>query len=392
MATEDAKREKQSKALGAAFLAHQVSQLEKSVDTLTFSRDSRISARRTASTRASGAATAGSARPGSRPVRVVDASTLVHALPVLKRWVRQDKYQLVIPLAALSTLDILKKAPPPLNDQARDATRFIESQLDIARQIQAAWTGADADARIRVRAQRANEELPWNQVEKKFSIPHDYQTELPLTEAGQPLELPPTEEGEEPYQLPLPTANDIPRNLRSSLQCVLYFDSLDNKKSVPTDPTVAVYNSLLETPPPVPAELAALVHAQRSSSSSTSSSRKPTQPTPIDFVALSSGDALQYYLSTFFPTVSAYSISSSEVVAATEWFKAQARAQLAARDQSGNAIRGGGGGGKGGRSRGSETRGNSGTTSAGGRTSRQVASSGSGGTSSTSTAKTLFVP
>jgi hypothetical protein len=102
-------RERLSKAMGAAFLSHQVAQLERSVDSITFSRDSRLydpdsgggrSGRgRGGSAGRGGKAGSGNGRGGGkRETRVVDASALVHALPVLKRWVREDAYQLVVPL------------------------------------------------------------------------------------------------------------------------------------------------------------------------------------------------------------------------------------------------------------------------------------------------------
>lgn len=103
-------RQRQSKALGAAFLAHQVSQLEQSVDTLAFSRDSRLYSRGGSRGGARGGNARGACRGGAnaasgvhldrqRPVRVIDPSALVHALPVLKRWIREDKYKLIVPLS-----------------------------------------------------------------------------------------------------------------------------------------------------------------------------------------------------------------------------------------------------------------------------------------------------
>jgi hypothetical protein len=87
-----------SKAMGAAFLAHQVAGLERSVESITFSRDSRLYDPSSASRRGRGAA-GGSGRAGAkREVRVLDASALVHALPLLKKWIREDRYQLVVPL------------------------------------------------------------------------------------------------------------------------------------------------------------------------------------------------------------------------------------------------------------------------------------------------------
>ncbi|GAA5949119.1 hypothetical protein JCM21900_004866 [Sporobolomyces salmonicolor] len=381
-------RERQAKALGAAFLAHQVSELEKSVDTLTFSRDPRLygSGRGGGARggRGRGGAAAGGARQGQvkREVRVVDASVLVHALPVLKRWVREDLYQLVVPLSALSTLDVLKRSPPPLHDLARNATRFLETQLNIARQIQAAWSGAEADARIRLRAQASHEEMSWSEVEKLFAVPEGYIVEMPKAEDGTPLCLPVGEAGEEPAPPPPPTANDIPRHLRSTLQCLLYFHARSqarpspSKSDSPPTPSIVLYNSLIPTPPLIPASLLSLLH---STSIRNKSFLDSSAAPPPDYLALSSGDALAYYLSTFFPAVPHYAIPSSEVLAATQWLTSQATAMAAAKEAAGGG--GGRGGRGGGRGRGDGRRGGSG---AGGRNGRGGGSEGP--------SRTLFVP
>ncbi|BGP04836.1 hypothetical protein JCM10049v2_000638 [Rhodotorula toruloides] len=353
METDEQKRERQQRALGAAFLAHQVSELEKSVDTLAFSRDPRLYGRGGGRGRGRGGRGGGSSesREDKREVRVVDASALVHALPVLKRWIREDRYQLVVPLSALSTLDLLKKAPNPLHDLARDATRFLEGQLDIARQIQAAFSPADADARTRLRAQRQTEEVPWSEVEKLFRVPEGWVVELP-----EGIEFPPPVEGEDPEPLPLPTANDIPRHLRSTIQSMLHFHSSARTTSPSdTSPVGIVYNSLLDTPPPLAEPLSRLVaHSATSANDITDPHSSPRRRTrepapPPDFLALSSGDALSYYLSTFFPSITnaLYVIPSTEVVAASSWLKAQAQAKQQADDVSTRGRGGGRGGGRG---------------------------------------------
>ncbi|GAA5870295.1 hypothetical protein JCM16303_001953 [Sporobolomyces ruberrimus] len=407
MATDEAaKREKQSKALGAAFLAHQVSELERSVDTLTFSRSNRGSntARGgggSSRSRGGGAAPrSGSGGITIKPIRIVDASTLIHALPVLKRWVRQDEFQLVVPLSALATLDILKKSPPPLHDQAREATRFLETQFSIARQIQSSFSSnpsSSSNSRIRLRAQANTEELSWSQVEKLFRVPEGYIVELPTDEnTGEPIELPPPEEGQDPFPLPLPTANDIPRSLRSTLQCVLYFYSSKPPSPNPTPPSVAIYNSDIPVPAPIPSSLLSLIPPPTSTSSS--SPRKPHHHS-IDFLSLSSGDLLSYYLETFFPHVilnptnnsteaetgSIKKISKEEVEAAREWAKKLAASQLAQREKS---ERSGTMGNRGnGSSRGGGSRGRGGGNGTGG---RRV--EGQGKSSLEGPARTLFVP
>ncbi|GAA5947001.1 hypothetical protein JCM10213_007270, partial [Rhodosporidiobolus nylandii] len=96
--TDEQKRQRLSRTLGAAFLAHRVSELEASVDKLTFSRDPRLAGSGGRGGRGGRGGAIGT-RQGKREIRVVDASVLIHALPVLKRWVREDTYQIVVPLS-----------------------------------------------------------------------------------------------------------------------------------------------------------------------------------------------------------------------------------------------------------------------------------------------------
>ncbi|KPV78449.1 uncharacterized protein RHOBADRAFT_40995 [Rhodotorula graminis WP1] len=435
MESDDQKRDRQSKALGAAFLAHQVSQLEKSVDTLAFSRDPRLYPPRGGrGGRASGPG-GGAARRSSAPrqVRVVDASALVHALPVLKRWVRDDTFQLVVPLSALSTLDLLKKAPNPLHDLARDATRFLETQLDISRQIHAAFSARDADARTRVRPQAQGEELPWHEVERMFVVPDGWVVELP-----EGVDLPPPyrrdaafgdDDEHEPEPLPLPTANDIPVHLRSTLQCILHFylrvppapSSTSSSSSAtapaPRPPAAVTYDSRLSTPAPLAAPLAKLLASTASPSSSTShpttssphKRRDNPKPEP-DYLALSSGDALAFYLGTFFPSLGGAGaasvlepIASDDVERARAWWRAQARARQQAQGHGQGDREGGGGGapgrgGRGGRGGGGGARGGGGGggSGRGGRGGRGGAKSGAGAGAGAGAAgdapKSLYVP
>ncbi|KAG6908563.1 hypothetical protein DXG01_004121 [Tephrocybe rancida] len=63
-------------------------------------------------------------------VVVVDASVLVHALYQLKRWCRDGREEIVIvPLEALNTLDLLKKGTTALAQRARAASRVLEAQV-----------------------------------------------------------------------------------------------------------------------------------------------------------------------------------------------------------------------------------------------------------------------
>lgn len=256
---------------------------------------------------------------------------------------------------------MLKRAPEPLHGQARDATRFLEGQLAIAHQIQSAFSSEHAEARIRLRAQTTAEELPWPEVQKLFAVPPDWVVQLP-----DGVELPPIEEDGEtpPPPLPSPTADDIPRHLRGALQCALYFATQRTPESSTPSPAAStvLFKSMIPTPAPLAADVARLVRATSPSQSGASplSSQQRAPPPAPDFLAISSGDALAYYLDTFFPSVSpssAYlSIPSTQVVAASAWLKQQAASR---QERSGGGGSGTGsnsrtrGGGGEGQSRGS---------------------------------------
>ncbi|KAK4058090.1 hypothetical protein OIO90_000829 [Microbotryomycetes sp. JL221] len=310
-------RERMSKAMGAAFLSHKVAELEKSVDSLAFSRDAKLYSDPMSRGRGRGHAT-GTGRDGSTPSaqkgyphgrsdamlrpagarerRVVDASALVHALPVLKRWIRQDTYQLIVPLqvrhsTAFSTLDILKKAPNPLHDLVREATKFLEAQLNIAKQIEATLGAVEARARVRLRAQAAEEELPWTTLERMFRVPSGfevYQNESELdgyADEGQ----------QEPWPPRVPVAGDIPRSLRSTLQCALYLNQAGD-----TTPIV-VHNKGISTNPYAKPSTAVDTQAQvKQPSNADHSNHHSTNKAPIDFDAIAAGDATTFWLSTFF--------------------------------------------------------------------------------------------
>ncbi|KAH9052355.1 hypothetical protein EDB87DRAFT_1692303 [Lactarius vividus] len=72
----------------------------------------------------------GGARDKDADVIVVDASVLVNALGQLKKWCRDGQEEIIIvPLEALNTLDLLKKGSTPLAQRARTASRMLESQV-----------------------------------------------------------------------------------------------------------------------------------------------------------------------------------------------------------------------------------------------------------------------
>ncbi|KAF8335357.1 uncharacterized protein EI90DRAFT_321232 [Cantharellus anzutake] len=61
---------------------------------------------------------------------ILDASILVHALGQVKRWCKEERKEiLVIPLEALNTLDLLKKGGSTIAIHARAASRFLEAQV-----------------------------------------------------------------------------------------------------------------------------------------------------------------------------------------------------------------------------------------------------------------------
>ncbi|KAF8264238.1 hypothetical protein EI94DRAFT_1593913, partial [Lactarius quietus] len=72
----------------------------------------------------------GGVREKDVDVIVVDASVLVNALGQLKKWCRDGQEEIIIvPLEALNTLDLLKKGSTPLAQRARTASRMLESQV-----------------------------------------------------------------------------------------------------------------------------------------------------------------------------------------------------------------------------------------------------------------------
>ncbi|PSR84212.1 hypothetical protein PHLCEN_2v5500 [Hermanssonia centrifuga] len=153
-----------SKALGAAFLNHQVEQLEKSVSNgpngnwrdrryhISQAQDHTRAANNNRRTPGNGAL-----RTAVKPTQkgnekldsvqdrgkkedggadkdadivILDASVLIHALPNVKKWCRDGRQEVVIvPLEALNTLDLLKKGTSSLAQRARAASRILEAQV-----------------------------------------------------------------------------------------------------------------------------------------------------------------------------------------------------------------------------------------------------------------------
>lgn len=165
-----------SRALGAAFLSHQVEQLEKSVAQGATSGDWRDRRQKPESSpprngqrgiinmnhrlaspqpkpqaKPAGKKQTGELANGNalhddnrsrRPsdpvidVVVVDVSVLVHAIHQLKLWCRSDrKEKIIVPLEALNTLDLLKKGTNSLAQRARTASRILEAQVGVNNRI-----------------------------------------------------------------------------------------------------------------------------------------------------------------------------------------------------------------------------------------------------------------
>lgn len=122
----------------------------------------------------------------------------------------------------ISILDILKTAPPPLNELARASTNFLQTQLDIARQVTTP-DGIIDDNRVRLRAQEKTEEISSRDLEKHFLIPEGFLAPVPPSSLLDQID---SMEADEQEIILLPTISDISRSIRSTTQCALYFQSL----------------------------------------------------------------------------------------------------------------------------------------------------------------------
>ncbi|KAK0497987.1 hypothetical protein EDD18DRAFT_127508 [Armillaria luteobubalina] len=94
---------------------------------------------------------------------IVDASILVHALDNLKKWCRNGREEVIIvPLEALNTLDLLKKGSTTLAQRARAASRILEAQVG---------------TNPRIRVQQDDAFVPWDKISFKDGAPEDSVTE-----------------------------------------------------------------------------------------------------------------------------------------------------------------------------------------------------------------------
>ncbi|KEP50669.1 PIN domain protein [Rhizoctonia solani 123E] len=218
----DRNRTSMSRALGAAFLNHQVAELERNnqrtkaprgrggrarrsdrdredydpdfdrartkatfgIDTTPVDQDSWR--RRPQSSDDTASESASPTRPRiplghhrSTPladVIVVDASVLIYALGAVQRWCNDGQTQVVIPLEALNTLDVLKSGTNQTAVRSRAASRVLEEQVG---------------NNPRIRVQREDAFVPWDSIAAKSatgatSTPNPPDTRWKVEGAGAP--------------------------------------------------------------------------------------------------------------------------------------------------------------------------------------------------------------
>ncbi|KAH7103432.1 hypothetical protein BKA62DRAFT_768845 [Auriculariales sp. MPI-PUGE-AT-0066] len=182
-----------SRALGAAFLSHQVVELERAVannhaNTPNSPRRGGGGGGMRGRGRGGGGANNSAKRGGHRSqtsddasgedsrmslpvgtaIVVLDASVLVHAPGAVKRWCRDHiGPDLVVPLEVLNTLDLLKKGTSLLAQRARAASRLLESLV-----------GSDT----RLRVQRDEAFVPWDDIPIMSTSDSDSDDSLPPPE------------------------------------------------------------------------------------------------------------------------------------------------------------------------------------------------------------------
>ncbi|CAH7667112.1 hypothetical protein BY996DRAFT_6746458 [Phakopsora pachyrhizi] len=291
-------REKMSKALGAAFLQHQVQQLERNLEDLSFRRDSNPYKTSSSSNKSSNKNNRDKGyRQNSKPERpfqkviltpnhnpsdqssrnslsnrgdpyqsastrkhniskdsslqstssssplpssnnrnifkVIDCSVLIYALPVLKRWIKESRHRIIIPLDVISTLDLLKTCSK-IHSQVREATCYLDSIL----QRNSSSTSKSPSSRPLLRGdedddshhqrsqecdrgsfifQRTGEEVSFERLCQEFRTPV---SELVVSNTSR-AQLNPEAEPEEEVLRAL-EARDLPIKLRSLFQCTLY--------------------------------------------------------------------------------------------------------------------------------------------------------------------------
>ncbi|WAR58056.1 hypothetical protein PtB15_5B288 [Puccinia triticina] len=239
-------REKMSRALGAAFLQHKVQQLERNLDDLSFRRDlhqppprtqhshqtksshpnRNQSKKKTLLQPVSSTDPTPSSSDSSTPVpiKLIDTSMLIHALPILKKWVREAKYKIVIPLDVVSELDFLKTSPPPIHGLVREATCWLDKQF----QTSSKQSSTDSAHKACFVPQRTGNESGWEELSQRFIAPPLEVASIAfIKELSEDEERERLREGEQEQDPPIDyrplISTDLPREHRSLLQCALYY-------------------------------------------------------------------------------------------------------------------------------------------------------------------------
>ncbi|KAG9078440.1 hypothetical protein FRC06_008364 [Ceratobasidium sp. 370] len=109
-------------------------------------------------------------------VIVVDGSVLIYALGAVQRWCRNGRTEVVIPLEALNTLDVLKSGTNQLAVRSRAASRLLEDEVG---------------ENPRIRVQRDDAFIPWDTIAAKSpsgasSAPNQPDTRWKVEGAGAP--------------------------------------------------------------------------------------------------------------------------------------------------------------------------------------------------------------
>ncbi|CAE6515953.1 unnamed protein product [Rhizoctonia solani] len=107
-------------------------------------------------------------------VIVIDASVLIYALGAVQRWCHDGQTQVVIPLEALNTLDVLKSGTSQTAIRSRAASRVLEEEVG---------------NNPRIRVQRDDAFVPWDSIAAKSATgatPNQSDTRWKVEGAGAP--------------------------------------------------------------------------------------------------------------------------------------------------------------------------------------------------------------
>jgi hypothetical protein len=374
--------------MGAAFLQHRVQELEHSVETLSFKRNpnlfdpnapnpsfrgGRSRGQRRGRGRGRGQGRGGAGPPAQRSQhrpneatrllrRLVDVSVLVHGLPLVREWVREGQCQVIVPLngesvlyrflpiyasdnakAVITILDMLKKAPAPLCHLAREATRYLDAQFERNNQQAANEQSSSRSTwKPRIVAQEEREQVSMDELIQAYTPPPP--PPECSTSSSEPSERPqeksPSPDEDHPEaaaQVPKPpSVDDIPRYLRPTLQCALYFE----RHHDPSEPFEVVYCLVGDPPPP---EHHHHHHHHHHNHHQQARTTEAPPPPERDFSSRASGHELRQYAQYF--QLNLHEITTKEIdeseLRSKEWHR-----QHPPGHQRGSGGGGGGGSGK----------------------------------------------